>query len=293
MKRISIFAVGKSLLFGLVLVTSAQAAVEVRDDNGERVRLSQPAKRVVTLAPSATELVAELAPTLLVGVDSASDYPDVVRTLPRVGRYDGANVEAVLALRPDLVVAWSGDAMARSLAQLRAQGIAVFISKPANPDDVADNLRRLGILLGREKPAAERAVLLERRYAALKAEHMSRQRLKVMLEISARPLMTVSDRDFLGRAIGDCGAINVFGDAVAPYPIVSVEAVLAKAPALIISTSASPDWQRWLRYPGLPAVAQHRLQVLDDDRLLRPGPRLVDGVAALCQVIDAARPARK
>ncbi|MBM3116456.1 cobalamin-binding protein [Jeongeupia naejangsanensis] len=284
---------GKWLLLVLLLVPVAQAAVEVRDDNGEPVRLQQAAKRVVTLAPSTTELVAALAPASLVGVDSASDYPDDVRTLPRVGRYDGANVEAVMALKPDLVVAWSGDAMARSLAQLRALGIAVFISKPANPDEVADNLRRLGVLLGRDKQAVALAASLERRYARLKDRYAESRKLKVMLEISARPLMTVSDRDFLGRAIGDCGGLNVFGDAVAPYPIVSVEAVLARAPAMIISTSASADRQRWMRYSGLPAVAQGQLKVLDDDRLLRPGPRLVDGVAALCQVIDAARSARK
>ncbi|GHD64590.1 cobalamin-binding protein [Jeongeupia chitinilytica] len=277
----------------LALAVSANAAIEVRDDLGESVRLSQAARRVVTLAPSTTELVAELAPQALVGVDSASDYPASVGTLPRVGRYDGANVEAVLALRPDLVVAWSGEAMARSLAQLKAQGVAVFVSRPGNPDEVADNLRRLGKLLGRSSRAEARAAQLQSRYVALKATYRGRLRVPVMLEISRRPLMTVSNQDFLGRAIGDCGGINVFGDVVAPYPLVSVESVLARAPALIISTAADPDWQHWTRYPGLPAVIHGQLKILDDDRLLRPGPRLVDGVAALCAVIEAARPAGK
>ncbi|AOY02313.1 cobalamin-binding protein [Jeongeupia sp. USM3] len=277
----------------MLLAANAHAAIEVRDDDGRRVRLPQPARKVVTLAPSTTELVAAIAPRSLVGVDSASDFPGEVAGLPKVGRYDGANVEAVMALKPDLVVAWSGEAMARSLDRLRAQGIAVFVSRPGNPDEVADNLRRLGVLLGRPEQAQRQADVLQRRYAALKAEHAGRSTLKVFVQISENPLMTVSDRDFLGKAIGDCGGINVFADAVAPYPLVGVEAVLAKAPELIVSTSAKADWQAWRRYPALPAVRRGQLKPLDDDRLLRPGPRLVDGVATLCGLIDAARRPRK
>ncbi|BCL76827.1 vitamin B12-binding protein [Jeongeupia sp. HS-3] len=269
------------------------AALEVKDDRGEAVRLPSAAKRVVTLAPSATELVAAIAPHSLVGVDSASDYPAAVAGLPRVGRYDGANVEAVMALRPDLVVAWSGDAMARSLASLSAQGIAVFVSRPANPDEIADNLQRLGVLLGQPHKAAQLAKNLRQRYTGLKQRYAGRRPVKVFLEISANPLMTVSNHDFLGRSIGDCGGVNVFADTVAPYPLVSAEAVLALAPELVITTSSRPDWQRWSRFPAMPAVARQQLKVLSDDRLLRPGPRLVDGVEALCSVIDAARPAAK
>ncbi|KAF0812446.1 Vitamin B12-binding protein [Andreprevotia sp. IGB-42] len=273
----------------LVLQPLAHAAIQVTDDLGNSVTLARPAGRVVALTPHATELVAALAPGALVGTDSASNYPAGVANLPRVGRYDAVNVEAIIALKPDLVVAWEGTAVQRSLQAVQKLGIPVFFSTPQTPVDVASNLTRLGVLLGKPQRAAAQARAMQRDYAALKARFSHAQPVRVFLQISPQPLLSISERAFLGRAINDCGGINAFADASEQVPQVSMEAVLAFAPQVMVATSPVTELAMWRRYQALPAVASGQLYGIVDDRLMRPGPRLVEGVTLLCERIDAAR----
>lgn len=277
----------KALL--LLAVATHAAAIEVKDDLGYTVQLAQPAQRVVALTPHATELVAALAPQRLVGIDAASNYPPAVAALPKIGRFDTVNIEAIVALKPDLVIAWEGTAMQRSLQPLAKLGIPVFYSKPQTPADVADNLLRLGKLLGADDVARAQAGKLWADYAALQGRYGRTAPVRVFMQVSAQPLLTVSDRTFLGRAIKDCGGVNAYADASVSVPQASAEVVLAFAPQLLIVTGKVDELAGWRRYSGLPAVAKGQLYGIVDDRLVRPGPRLVQGVQQLCDRIDAAR----
>ncbi|SMC21151.1 vitamin B12 transport system substrate-binding protein [Andreprevotia lacus DSM 23236] len=274
----------------LLLAGAVQAAtLSVKDDLGNTVQLAQPAQRVVALTPHATELVAALALQRLVGIDAASNYPPAVAGLPKIGRFDTVNVEAIVALKPDLVIAWEGTAMQRSLQPLARLGIPVFYSKPQTPADVADNLLRLGKLLGADDAARAQAGKLQADYAALKARYRGAAPVRVFMQVNAQPLLTISDLTFLGQAIKDCGGVNAYAAAGVTVPQASAEAVLAFAPQLLVATGKVDGLAGWRRHAALPAVQKGQLYGIADDRLVRPGPRLVQGVQLLCDRIDAAR----
>ncbi|MDR3429828.1 cobalamin-binding protein [Silvimonas sp.] len=265
------------------------ASVEAKDDNGQIIRLPQPAQRVVTLAPHATELVAALRPAALVAVDTASDYPASVKKLPKVADFQSLNIEAVLAVHPDLVVVWESQAVSQSVAQLIRQHIPVFVSRPQTPLDVASSLRRLGRLLGQDAVADQLARQQESRYQALRQRYRSANPVKVFLQVSEHPLLTLSRQSFLGQALADCGAITPYADAKTEAPQVSIEVVLAFAPDLILSTGPTETLKMWRAWPQIPAVKNGHLLGLEGDQFVRPGPRLIEGMQTLCAAVDALR----
>ncbi|TJZ77500.1 helical backbone metal receptor [Chitiniphilus eburneus] len=270
----------------------AWAAVDVRDDAGNRVRLEQPATRVITLAPHATELIAALAPRTLVAVDRYSNYPEQVRKLPQVGDYAAINVEAVIALRPDLIVIWEGKAATELAARLARLAIPVFISRPASVEDIATNLERLGVLVG--KPEQGKALARRQRdgLTALQRRYAGKPPVRVFLQLGVSPMFTVSRKAFLGQALADCGAMTPYAEDRAVTPQASLEAVLGFAPELILVDGPAEALADWQRFPELPAVANGAVIALSGDRFVRPGPRFVEAAMELCRRVDAAR-ARK
>ncbi|GGP22912.1 cobalamin-binding protein [Silvimonas iriomotensis] len=283
MKR---FAVG---LVAALLPALAWPAVRAKDDNGTVVELAQPARRVITLAPHATELVAALAPEAIVAVDTASDYPDLVKKLPKVADFQSLNVEAILAARPDLVVVWESQAVNQSVAQLQRQHIPVFVSRPQTPDDVGSSLRRLGSLLGVDAKADELATAQETRYHQLLRQYQRARPVRVYLQVSENPLLSLSRRSFLGQMLADCGATSPYANARGEAPQVSTEAVLAFAPEIMFTTGAKSTLDMWKAWPQIPAVKSNRLLALSGDQFVRPGPRLIDGMQKICEQIDVIR----
>jgi iron complex transport system substrate-binding protein len=275
---------------------AAHAAVGARDDAGAEVTLAAPAKRIVSLAPHATELLfAAGAGERIVGVVTSSDWPPPARALPRVGEPDALDLERILALRPDLVVTWPYTAAAQT-ASLRARGIAVFVTDPKTIEGIADDLERLGVLAGTEQSAHAAARAFRSRLANIRAAYADAARVRVFYQIWNAPLYTVGGGHLISRALGVCGGVNVFAGLTLPAPAVDVEAVLAAAPdAIVAGTDGGirPAWlDDWRRYPALPAVARGNLYVVNGDLLHRPGPRFVDGVAEVCADVDRARHSR-
>ncbi|MDD3652430.1 helical backbone metal receptor, partial [Immundisolibacter sp.] len=147
-----------TLCVAAALSQPAHAAIDLTDDAGNTVRLETPAKRIVSLAPHITELLfAAGAGPAVVGVVAYSDYPPEATALPQVGGYTKVDLEAVAALRPDLVVAWRSGNRDTHLDRLRALGIPVFINEPRSLDDVARSLEQIGQLTGTEGVANEAA----------------------------------------------------------------------------------------------------------------------------------------
>jgi iron complex transport system substrate-binding protein len=277
----------------LVDASCAGAAVSVRDDSGTEVTLAAPATRIVSLAPHATELLfAAGAGARVVGVSATSDFPPQAKALPRVGDATALDFERILEDRPDLVVTWPYTAPAQ-VAALRARGIAVFTTDPKTIDGIADDLERLGVLVGNEASARATAETLRARLARIRADHVRARRVRVFYQIWNAPLYTVGGGHLITRAIEICGAENVFAALRLPAPSVSIEAVLAAQPDAIIAGAdgnVRPPWlDGWQRFPALPAVVHGNLYTVNADLLHRPGPRFVDGVADLCAAIDKAR----
>ena len=268
----------------------------MRDDYGNEVKLAAPASRIVSLAPHLTELLyAAGAGARLVGAVDYSDFPPEARALPRVGSDARIDLEAVLALRPDLVIAWPNAGSLRAVERLAALGLPVFRSEPRELDDIARTLQRLGRLAGSEAQAEAAAAAFRARAADLEKRYAARRKVRVFYQIWDRPLLTVNGAHIISKVIGLCGGENVFAALSLPAPGVSVEAVLAAKPQAIIAgadRAVRPAWlDDWKRWPTLPAVASGNLFTVDANLLHRSGPRFIDGMETLCTAVAKARDA--
>jgi iron complex transport system substrate-binding protein len=269
-------------------------AVSAVDSDGRRVSLERPAQRIVSLAPHATEqLFAGGAGGKLVAVSEYSDYPEEAKRLPRVASSAGVDLEQLLALKPDLVVAWRLEATAAALARLEALGLPVFYSEPRRLAQIPDSIEALGELAGTAATARPLAASLRAELKRLEAEYRSRRPVSVFYQISERPLMTLGGRQFVSDAIELCGGRNVFAESALMAPQVNIEAVLAADPEAIITARPDPSersWHAfWARFPGMRAVQSGNLYAVPLNEMHRHGPRAVGATAVLCRHIDEAR----
>jgi iron complex transport system substrate-binding protein len=293
-----------SFVMALLLSPLAALSATFTDDVGQTTDWRTPPMRVVALAPSLTELVyAAGAGHKLVGVDRASDHPAAVAQLPRVGDYMRVDIERLLQLKPDVVLVWASGNTGRELAQLAAAGVPAVRLEPQRLTDVALAIERLGEWLGTAHVAQKNAAQLRATLAALQAEHAQKKPVSVFYQVWSQPLLTLNDQHVVSDALRLCGARNVFGALKPLVPEVSVEAVLAAQPDLIVAARESKDgdlaarrtpqlstfalWQTHARH--LKAVQRGALYTLPGDVISRPGPRIAQGVRALCEAVDAAR----
>jgi len=278
-------------LCGTLCASAAMAAtsLSVKDAAGNLVSLAAPAQRIVSLSPHTTEMLYAIgAGSRVVATVDYSNYPPAARQLPRVGSYMGISLEAVLRQKPDLVLAWQDGGYPRELERLRGLGVPVFISHPLQLDDVASEMQQLGRLLGSTAQADVVAGQYRQRLQQLRQRYAHRPPLSVFYQLSAAPIYTVSQQSFLGRMLQLCGGRNVFGSLSQPAPQVSIEAVVAAQPQVMLADQAG-ILAMWTRWPSLPAVAKGTRYALQADLISIPGPRLVDGAALVCATLDKAR----
>lgn len=287
-----------SRLAALALAASALAAmatVTVRDDGGQTLTLAQPARRVVTLSPHLAELVfAAGAGDRLVGVMRYTDHPEAAARLPLVGDAFAVNLEAVAALKPDLLLVWTSGLNPRQQQAVRTLGIPVYDSETTSVEGIADTLERLGRLLGTEATATAAARDTRERWAALRARHAGRRPLRVFYQLWDEPLMTVNRKHLIAQAIEACGGVNVFGAETALTPTVGWEAAVAANPELVVSGMSRDEPARlggWRRFPRVDAVRRQQLVALDSEAIARMSPRFVDAALKLCEAIETARQA--
>lgn len=278
----------------LALALPAQAEIRVRDDLGQELVLDQPARRIISLAPHATEvLFAAGAGARVVGVVSHSDYPPEAGRLPRVGGYHALDYEAILALRPDLVVAWQSGNGPATVTRLRDMGLSVYVSEPRTLEDVARNLERLGRLAGSAEDGDKAAAAFRAGRDRLRERYRDRPPVTVFYQIWNRPLMTLNGQHLVSQVIRLCGGVNVFADLPALAPTVDTEAVLASDPQVIVASGMAeerPEWlDGWRRWPGLRAVRNGQLHVIPPAIMQRHGPRILQGAERLCGILEQAR----
>jgi iron complex transport system substrate-binding protein len=285
----------RNFVFFLWLCSSAAwGQIVVRDDYGKDVRLPQPAARIVSLAPHLTELLYDAgAGDRVVGAVDFSDYPPEARSLPRVGSDARIDLEAVLALRPDLVVAWPNAGSLRAVDRLSELGVPVFRSEPRELDDIARTLERLGRLAGNAAQADAAAGAFRQRATALRTKYAGGRKVRVFYEIWDRPLLTVNSAHVISKVIALCGGENVFGGLPLLVPEVDREAVLRANPEVIVasgSNGAEPEWlEAWKRFPGLAAADASHLYAIPADLIQRHTPRLLDGAERLCTILAHVR----
>ncbi|MCH8264352.1 MAG: cobalamin-binding protein [Proteobacteria bacterium] len=269
-------------------------AVAAIDDEGSLIQLAAPAKRIISLAPSLTELIyAAGAGDKLVGVIAYSNYPEAAKSLPVVGQHDMLDMERILALQPDLVVAWLSGNPRASVRRLRELGLNVYIAEPKNLESIPSHMERLAILAGTEsiaKPAAEK---FRSRLRALDKQYRNKAAVRTFYQVWDKPLISAGGNELINDIISLCGGKNIFSDIDRVAPKVSKEAVLVRDPMVIIASGMDierPEWlDDWRNWPAVNAVANNMLFFVPPDLVQRHTPRALQGAEIICAQIDQAR----
>jgi len=286
-----------SVVAAFAFSATAHADLIFKDDSGREVRLKAPAKRIVTLAPHAAEsLYAAGAGDRLVGTVDYSDYPAAAKKIPRVGGYSRVDLEAVAALKPDLVIAWESGNNMTQVDKLKGLGLAVYVFQPNQMEDVAAQLERLGQLAGSEGAANAAAEQFRQRLNGLRKANAGKPKVRVFYQIWKTPLMTVGGPQIISDAIRLCSGENVFGQLSQMAPTVNVEAVLETNPEAIVATGmgdARPEWlSDWDKWTQMTAVKRGNMFHINPDIMQRHTPRILDGAEQLCAHLDVARSRR-
>ena len=276
----------------LLALAPAFGAISVVDDAKRTVTLPAPARRIVSLAPHATELLfAAGAGAHIVGVTEFSDYPPDAKRIQSVGNGVSLDLERILALKPDLVVGWNNGMAATQLARLEPLGIPIYKSEPYDFAAIAHSLERLARLAGTDAAGNAAATAFRTRLQRLRDTYQKRRTVRVFYQIWRSPLMTLNGAHLVSSALQLCGGENIFAGLPQLAPTVSIEAVLKADPEVIIASSGEQEdiLTAWRRFPKLKAVARGNLMTVDGDMMNRAGPRILDGTEALCRQLDAAR----
>ena len=269
------------------------APVQVTDDTGQSVSLSAPARRIVALSPQLLELSAAAgAGRLVVGTIQGASDVSWARKLPIVGDAFALNLEAIVRLKPDLILAWASGTPPREAARLKALGIPVFWSQTNTFESLAATVSRIGILAGTSRQAERWVFDFDRRLKAIRQRYADRKpTVRVFYEVWEKPLITVGGQQIISQAISACGGRNVFGHLSVLAPSIGAEAVVEADPQIIVT--ASPRGEQWLkawkRFPQISAVRHDQLVALSPDALPRMGVNVLDGVQQLCSAIATAR----
>jgi len=284
------------ILAALVLflqVAALRAEITLHDDRGRDLTLERPAQRIVSLAPHLTELLfAAGAGATLVGTAALSDYPPPARDIPVIGDSAAIDVERIMALKPDVVLAWMSGNPPAEIARLEQLGLRVFATEPRSLAVIADDIALLGRLAGTERTAAAAAAQFRGDVAALRREYQGRRKVSVFYQVWHEPLMTVNGNQVISEVIDLCGGRNIFAGLKTLVPSVSLEAVLAADPEAIVTTSEQPAAQAlgiWRRWTQMRAVRNGNLLVIPPDEISRPTPRLLIGARRLCEQLDRVR----
>jgi len=259
---------------------------------GSQAASAAPPPRIVSLAPHLTEIAyAAGAGAALVGTVEYSDYPAAARALPRVGDGWRVDFERVLALRPDVVLAWSSGTPRATIERLQALRLRVLEIPTFRLADVPAALRQVGDLAGTRAVAEPVAAGFDADVSRLRQQYAGARRVTVFVQIDDEPLFTVSGRHVISEMVELCGGRNVFADLPQIAPQVDTEAVLALDPQVILSTDDTvvDPRARWLRWPQLAALRHGTIYSMPSDTVARASPRLVEGVKAVCAALDDAR----
>ncbi|MBT8146082.1 MAG: cobalamin-binding protein, partial [Gammaproteobacteria bacterium] len=242
----------------------AAASIEVIDDSGARVQLEQPAQRIVSLAPSLTEMLFAVgAGDKVVGVVEYSDFPPAATSLPIVGRHDLLNLEAILALQPDLVVSWRTGNPAAAVERLQQLGLTVYVAEPSELHSIPGHLAKLALLTGAGEEAQTVVNELTAALNKLRETYSAKSGVRVFYQVWDSPLITAGGNELINDMITLCGGQNIFADLSLIAPKVSTESVLVRNPQVIIASGmdiARPEWlDSWENWPQLEAVSAGHL----------------------------------
>lgn len=274
------------VLLLMLLVSHAAQAFQVVDDRGVSVTFAQAPQRIVSLLPSLTETVCALGQCArLVGVDRYSNYPESVKNLPQVGGGLDPNIEAIVALKPDVVLMATSSRVGERLQSL---GIKVVALEPKTHADVKRVLEKIGQVLAVTDAQGIWRSIDAAISAAAQSLPKSVASTRVYFEVNPGPY-GAGESSFIGETLTRLGVKNIIGPKLGPFPKLNPEFVVRANPDVIMTAERSvdsmaqrPGWQ------SLRALREHRLCVFSTDQsdvLVRPGPRMSEGARLMAQCL--------
>ena len=272
---------------------SEQGFIKITDDAGRLVELAQPAQRVISLSPHVTELIYAVGgdEKIIAAVDF-SNYPVKAKDLPRVGSGYQLDIEAIVALKPDLIIAWRSGNSREQLEQLENLGLKVYYSEPEILDDIAKNLRDIGKLLASQSIANKKADYFLQGIKELRNRYKNTKKVSVFYQVWNQPLFTVNRDHVISHIIELCGGINIYSELNYLSPQVSVESVIVRNPDVIIAGIGDgrsewiPAWKKW---SVINAVKNNQVYGIDADLIVRNTSRILQGAELMCKYLQQAR----
>jgi len=244
------------------------------------------APRVITLSPANTEL-AFAAGIIPVGVSSYSDYPPQAKSIEQVATWQGMNLERIVALKPDVVLAWRGGNAERQVNQLTRFGIKVLWIDAATIEQVAETLRQLAAYSPHPEQAQNAAQSLLNEYVALKSRYSDVPKKRVFLQFGSHPLFTSASGTIQDQVLALCGGENIFASSRVPWPQVSREQVLARNPQAVVIAGEADEipkvqafWNKQLKIQVIP---------LNSDWFERASPRIILAAKQLCTALEQVK----
>jgi iron complex transport system substrate-binding protein len=284
------------LLWGAALCVTAEAAT-VEDMLGRRTTIPDRPLRLVSMAPSITETMYALGRgEWLVGVTAVCDYPPQARALPKVGGIAAPNLEQIVRLRPDIVFTTAEGNSRDLLDQLERLGVITFALRPDSYGGVIESILAMGRAVGAEQAARRIVEEMQQRVRAVQERLVGRSRPRVLYLIWTEPLIAAGAGTYLDDLLELAGGQNVVRERTGSYPRLNWEQVVARAPEVILladhredselastgSGDIPADWQTW---QAVPAIRAGRVLAVPSNTILRPGPRVGDGLARLARAI--------
>lgn len=280
---------------GLGTAQSITASITLPQANGESLTLSGPARRIITLAPNLAELVfAAGAGGRLKAVVEYSNFPEQVAQIPRVGDAFRIDLERIIELRPDLVIAWKSGNPQTALQKLQQLGIRVWQIEITRPEEIADAVENISHAAGTQDIGEAVALQLRNRLTGLQKQNADKTPVGFFYQIAPRPLYTINSQHIISRSLAVCGGHNVFSDLSTLAPQVSRESVIIANPQVMIAPETAGDppalltWQDW---PQLQAVQNNNMLYLPADEISQATPRLLDSIDLACKLLDEVRSA--
>jgi iron complex transport system substrate-binding protein len=280
-------------LFCVLLSFNVLASITVKDDYGRMVSLQRPAKRIVTLAPNATEILFMIgANNSIVGTINQSNYPKAALKITRVGNYTTPDLERILFLSPDLVVLPQHGISFSLVQQLKKFNIPFYVINPHNIKDIPGDIKKLGILTGHQSDALYAATKFNKKLNQLTSHYLDRKKVTVFYLLWREPLITIGQNTLIDQMISLCGGKNIFGKLKISYPAINLANLISRNPQVIFvgDERQKTSWNDW---GLLQAAKKKHIYYISPDLIQRSSPRILIGTKLLCDKINEVREATK
>ena len=247
-------------------------------------------QRIVSLAPSVTETLFALGfGNRVVGVTTYCDYPAEARKLPKIGGFMNPSLEAIAAKRPDFVIGVSSATDPAKAREMERLGLKVTLISLASVNDILTSIKSIARLLGSPEAGEKLVDKITLQFNQTKKRVASAPRRATLLAVGLRPLVVVGGKNFINELISLAGGENIAGNADQPWLNLPDEYVVAKAPQVIIEAGMGSERgesaKHWGDLKSIPAVREHRVYAYQSDKILRPGPRIGEGLEEIARLV--------